>query len=54
MKVGETVFPKSGPFKGDPVKILTIEYGTGAKNGWFTCISQDGDRLLFAGEELEG
>lgn len=52
MKVGETVFPNIGPFEGHPVKIITVEYDTGARNGWFTCETQNGERLLYAGEEL--
>ena len=53
MQIGDTVFPKSGPYKGMPIEILTVEYDSGARNGWFTCLSEDGDRLLYAGEELE-
>ena len=52
MKIGDTVFPNFGVFEGEPVKILKIEFGAGAKNGWYTCLAENGDKLLYAGEEI--
>lgn len=42
-----------GGYKGQKVQIINIEFGKGARNGWYTCIADDGAKLLYAGEELE-
>jgi hypothetical protein len=41
-----------GPYKGERVEIINVEYGTGAKSGWFRVKTNTGKELLYAGEEI--
>lgn len=50
--VGYFAKPKIGPHAGKLMEIVKVEYGTGARNGWFTLFLIK-DNLLFAGEEID-
>lgn len=52
MKIGDVVYPIIGPWRNKPVIIFKIEFGRGARNGWYWVKLPNGEDGMFAGEEL--
>lgn len=53
IEIGSRIKILVGPHKGESGKVLDIEFGTGAINGWFMIELENGMSVLFAGEEID-
>lgn len=53
INMGDKVFVITGFSKGKTGIVKKIEMNSGAVNGWFTVLMNDGIMGLFAGEEIK-
>lgn len=53
ISVGERAMVLIGRYTGQRVIVERIVVEGGARNGWFHCLADDGEHLMYAGEEIQ-